>query len=165
MDTWVMGPKKNSLPYNELASLILEKRSNPGCPTLVLAESPKQAAKVATELQKQEGLRNMKVIVFDAKVTNANTEVINKAMAMSADAPLVIVTTPSLAVGVNFYKLCFVLMLRQPETLAEFHQVVGRSNRIDPSGPVHVAFPVAQGESIDPKQMHDFLKRKFLRGK
>ena len=82
------------------------------------------------------------MFVFDAQVTNANISVINKAMTMSAGAPPVIVTTPWLALGVNFYKKCFVLMLRQPETLKEFHQVLGRSNRISSAGELHVAFPV-----------------------
>ena len=92
-------------------------------------------------------------------------DTINKAMAMSADAPKITVTTSKLAVGVNFYKLCFVLMLRQPETLAELNQNFGRANRIDTTGPVHVALPISPGETLDPTELYNLLRRKFLHGK
>ena len=86
-------------------------------------------------------------------------------MAMSADAPQITVTTSARAVGVNFYKHCFVLLLRQPETLAELNQDFGRANRVDTSGPVHVALPISQGETMDPAELYNLLKRKFLHGK
>ena len=51
------------------------------------------------------------------------------------------ISTPSDAIGVNFFKRCFVVMLEWPNNLAEFHQNLGRSNRVDHAGPIYAAFP------------------------
>lgn len=57
-------------------------------------------------------------------------------------APRVIVTTAKKAVGVNFFKKCFVILLEEPKTLTDFHQALGRCSR-PAGGPMHVVFPVA----------------------
>ncbi len=80
------------------------------------------------------------------------------------DAPQVVITTSAIAVGVNIYPRCFVLMLDEPTTLASFQQGIGRSCR-PAGGLIHVAFPAAPGEKFDPKVLHGILLGKFLTGK
>ena len=52
LDTWVSAKKITALPYDKLATLILEKRNNLNLPTLVLVDTISQQKKVAAELQK-----------------------------------------------------------------------------------------------------------------
>ena len=63
LHTWVSAKK---IPYDKLARLILENRNNLNLPTLVLVDTVNQAKKVAAELQKQEGLKDSRIFMFDA---------------------------------------------------------------------------------------------------
>ena len=59
--------------------------------------------------------------------------------------------------GVNFFKRCFVAMLNWPTTLGEYHQNVGRSNRVDQDGPIYAAFP-SEGIISDMNGIYEQLK-------
>ena len=79
-------------------------------------------------------------------------------------APQVILTTSTIAIGVNFFSKCFVLMLEEPTSLAQFRQNIGRSSR-PAGGLVYAAFPQARGEKFDPQVLHGILQSKFMSGK
>ena len=49
-------------------------------------------------------------------------------------APQVILTTNTSSFGINFFRACYVIMTEAPATLAEYQQIVGRSNRLDFKG-------------------------------
>ena len=43
----------------------------------------------------------------------------------------IFITSEKLAVGLNLFKTCAVIILEEPEDLMTFHQIAGRSNRVD----------------------------------
>ena len=129
----------------------------------------KQANIVAPNLQRELDVLHgthepVRIFVFDGKTTTDNVITMAECMQGDHKAPQVVITTSTIAVGVNIYGRCFVLMLEEPVSLASFQQGLGRSCR-PAGGPIHVAFPAARGEKFDPEVLHGILLNKFLSGK
>ena len=55
-------------------------------------------------------------------------------------------------------------MLDWPTTLAEFHQSLGRSNRVDHEGPIYAAFPY-EGSIQAVKGIYQTLQTSYRLGK
>ena len=68
-------------------------------------------------------------------------------------------------VGVNFFKVCHVVMLDWPQTLAAFHQAVGRSNRVDPLGKLYVSFPEENDGDFNLEYQYQMLENNHTLGK
>ena len=67
----------------------------------------------------------------DPEKLDENLSILDRIKKRDDSVPQVIFTTKAASFGINFYPECYPIMTEKPDSLEQYLQIVGRSNRVD----------------------------------